>query len=158
MQASAPRQLFVIAVVSGQRVALDATSVTSVVDLANIVPVPLMPAHILGLCAIRSRILTVVDLAMAIKLGAEKISKRAITMEIERHHYAVIVNSVEQVEPGIGLVCPVDRSIGRDWALLAVGTIETESGTALLLDLQKLFAVAPDDPSEDVDLQSEMAN
>ncbi|AYJ87555.1 hypothetical protein D3Y57_18580 [Sphingomonas paeninsulae] len=131
--------LFVIAVVAGQRIALDAASVASVVDLTNIVPVPLAPAHVLGLCTIRSLILTVVDLACALGQRPEQISKRAVTMEIEGHHYAFIVSSVEQVEPSIEPVQLVDQSVGANWAAAITGRIETESGTALLLEPQRLI-------------------
>ena len=132
--------------VAGQRVALDATSVASVVDLTNIVPVPLSPTHMLGLCTLRSLILTVVDLANALKLHSEEYSKRAVTMEIDGHHYAFIVNSVEQVEASIEPFCPVDHSVGLNWLPVVTGRIATESGTALVLDLRRLVVVGGDPP------------
>jgi purine-binding chemotaxis protein CheW len=131
--------LFVIAVVAGQRIALDAASVASVVDLTNIVPVPLAPAHVLGLCTLRSLILTVVDLACALGQRPEQISRRAVTMEIDGHHYAFIVSSVEQVEPSIERVLPVDQSVGANWAVAVTGRVETESGIALLLEPRRMI-------------------
>jgi purine-binding chemotaxis protein CheW len=134
-------KLYVIAVVAGQRIALDAASVASVVDLTNIVPVPLSKRYILGLCTLRSLILTVVDLALAFGQAAERSSNRAITMEIAGHNYAFVVSSVEQVEAIMGRVHSVDRSIGEDWAASVTGRIETEGGSALLLNLRNLVTV-----------------
>jgi len=140
MQAENSANLYVIAVIAGQRIALDAANVAAVVDLTNIVPVPLAPPHVLGLCALRSLILTVVDLAGSLGQPPEKVSRRAITMEIAGHHYAFVVSSVEHVEPSIEKPQPVDASIGANWTAAVSARVQTESGTALLLEPDRLMS------------------
>jgi purine-binding chemotaxis protein CheW len=139
MRPEQPGDLYVIAVIAGQRIALNAANVAAVVDLTNIVPVPLARAHVLGLCALRSQILTVVDLAGALCQSPEQVSRRAVTMEIDGHHYAFVVSSVEHVEPCIEKPQPVDASIGASWAAAVSARVQTESGTALLLDPHRLI-------------------
>jgi purine-binding chemotaxis protein CheW len=138
MSAKTPGSLYVIAMIAGQQVAFAAANVASVVDLQNIVPVPLAPPHILGLCPLRSLILTVVDLAGAIDQPLEQVSRRAVTMEIEGHHYAFVVSSVEQVEPSTEEPQAIDASIGAHWESAATARVQTESGTSLLLDPPRL--------------------
>ena len=53
--------LAVFARIGDRRVAFDARGVEAVIDLGAIVPVPLAPLHIRGLAAVRSHVLTVVD-------------------------------------------------------------------------------------------------
>jgi purine-binding chemotaxis protein CheW len=136
--------LYVIAIAAGQRIALKAASVASVVDLGEIVPIPLASRHILGVCALRSQVLTVIDLAGALGQSPETVSRRAVVMQIAGHHYALVVARVDQVEPSSGGVQPIDASIGPDWAKAALGRIQTESGTALLLDPMQLVGSGAD--------------
>lgn len=130
--------LYVVAVVAGQRIAVDAVDVGAVVDLVAIMPVPLAPSHVRGICALRSQILTVIDLSEALGQPSENGSCRALTMEVDGHHYAFVVASVEQVEPIQGKIHPIDASIGRDWAIAVTGRVQTESGTALLFEPQRI--------------------
>jgi purine-binding chemotaxis protein CheW len=134
----AASNLYVIAVVAGQRIAVDASDVGAVVDLVGVMPVPLAPPHVRGICALRSQILTVIDISEALGQSCETSSRRALTMEVDGHHYAFVVASVDQVEPIQGKIHPIDASIGRDWAAAVTGRVQTESGTALLFEPQRL--------------------
>ncbi|CAN5267813.1 hypothetical protein BH09PSE3_BH09PSE3_06370 [soil metagenome] len=133
--------LYVIAVIGGQRIAVEADKVAAVVDLIDIMAVPLAPRHILGLCALRSQIVTVVDLACALGQPSEQNSRRAITMEIDNHNYAFVVSSVERVELSLEDVHAIDASIGSDWAAAVTGRVQTDSGLSLLLDPARLTRV-----------------
>ena len=48
--------LFLIATIAGERVAIDAAAIEAVVDLWQIVPVPLAAEHVIGVAAVRSRV------------------------------------------------------------------------------------------------------
>ena len=61
--------LKLIARIAGQRIALTADAVESVVEIEAITPVPLAPPHVAGLAALRSRVLTVIDSYAALELG-----------------------------------------------------------------------------------------
>ena len=58
-------QLLLIVSVAGGRVAFPAAKVESVVELDALSPVPRAPAHVAGLSALRSRVLTVIDCVAA---------------------------------------------------------------------------------------------
>ena len=126
--------LVLCAVVGGQRVAIDAAMIQSVVDLGPITPVPLAASHIVGLCSVRSHVLTVIDAALAIGLPVGAHNQRALVLDIGGHGYAMRVDSVDDVVAMIGEPAPVDASIGPNWQRVATGTVDTPFGFALLID------------------------
>ena len=63
-------QLYLFATLAGTRIAVETREVEAVVKLTDISPVPGMGAHVAGLSALRSRVLTVIDVA-ALIAGAE---------------------------------------------------------------------------------------
>lgn len=126
--------LVLIATIGGQRVAIDAARVESVVDLWQIVPVPLSAAHVLGLAAVRSRVLTVIDAAIAAGLPATTTGNRALVIEAGGHSYALRVDAVDDVAAPRGDIVPFDPSAGANWTGIATATIDTEFGFALLID------------------------
>ena len=53
--------LLLIVTIAGERVALPASAVESVVELDALISVPRAAPHVAGLSALRSRVLTVID-------------------------------------------------------------------------------------------------
>ena len=53
--------LLLIVTIAGERVALSAGAVESVVELDTLIQVPRAPPHVAGLSTLRSRVLTVID-------------------------------------------------------------------------------------------------
>lgn len=131
--------LVLIATIGGQRVAIDAAKIESVVDLAQIVPVPLSAAHVRGLAAVRSRVLTVIDAAIAAGIPSEKPGNRALVIESAGHSYALCVDAVDDVAAPRGDIQPFDGSTGANWTGIATATIDTEFGFALLIDPDQLI-------------------
>lgn len=128
-----------IARVAGQRFAVPAVEVQSVVELGAVVPVPRAPGWIAGLTTQRSRTLTVVDVALVIDPAASRTLHRfALVADIEGCGYALAVDAVENVLPAQGEVqCPRVR-LAAGWARVAVGMVETAVGTVLLIDPGRL--------------------
>ena len=66
----------------------------------TITPVPRAAAHVAGLSALRSRVLTVIDCMRSLELGTADrqagILEGAV-VELDGHHYALIVDSVDDV-------------------------------------------------------------
>ena len=56
-------ELLLVVTIAGERVALPAASVESVVELDTLIAVPRAAPHVAGLSALRSRVLTVIDFA-----------------------------------------------------------------------------------------------
>lgn len=136
--------LLLIVTIGDTRVALDAARIESVIELDALSPIPRAPAHLAGLSALRSRVLTVVDCRRALGLGASDFTPGAIheaaVVEVEGHHYALSVDSVEDVIEGESNPTPVRANMGEGWERVALGMVETHEGPLLLVDIDKLIA------------------
>ena len=140
-------ELLLIVSVAGGRVAFPAAKVESVVELDALSPVPRAPAHVAGLSALRSRVLTVIDCQRSLELGSTDLSglREAAVVEIEGHHYALTVDAVEDVVEALSDPVPVRAAMGAGWERVGLGMIETEEGPLLLVDIDALIAGPPSD-------------
>lgn len=136
-------ELLLIVTIGGQRVALPATAVESVVELDTLIPVPRAAPHVAGLSALRSRVLTVIDCMRSLELGTSDTSdgiREAAVVELDGHHYALIVDIVEDVVEAIGEPSPVRAAMGDGWERVSKGMVETEVGPLLLVDVEALVS------------------
>jgi purine-binding chemotaxis protein CheW len=141
-------ELLLIVTIAGSRVALPAAAVESVVELEAFIPVPRAPAHVAGLSALRSRVLTVIDTLRSLELGESDCShgiREAAVVEVEGHHYALIVDVVEDVVAALSDASPVRAAMGPGWQRVSKGMVETEEGPLLLVDIDALIAGPPAD-------------
>ena len=84
-------QLLLIVSIDGSRVAFPSAAIESVVELDTLIPVPRAAAHVAGLSALRSRVLTVIDTVRSLELGESDCSdgiREAAVVELDGHHYA----------------------------------------------------------------------
>ncbi|MEM9501404.1 MAG: chemotaxis protein CheW [Pseudomonadota bacterium] len=143
--------LLVMTQIAGRRCALHASDVQSVIELGTITPVPRTPDHIVGITALRSQALTVIDCRLA--LGFEKVEwstdSRAAVVRINGHSYALIVDSIEDITTSVTEPEQVVGGFGPEWSRIAAGMIETAIGPALLMDLEALIA-GRDEKSSDL--------
>lgn len=133
--------LLLIVTIAGQRVALPAAAVESVVELEALIPVPRAAPHVAGLSALRSRVLTVIDCMRALELGFTDVSdgiREAAVVELEGHHYALIVDSVEDVVEARSAPVPIRAAMGPGWEHVSQGMVETDEGALLLVDVAAL--------------------
>ena len=63
-------------------------------------------------------------------------------VELDGHHYALIVDLVEDVVEALSDPLPVRAAMGPGWERVSRGMIETESGPLLLADVASLIAGA----------------
>ena len=136
-------ELLLIVTIAGQRVALPADAVESVVELDTLIPVPRAAAHVAGLSALRSRVLTVIDCMMSLELGATQCADgvhEAAVVELDGHHYALLVDLVEDVVEAQSDPTPVRASMGAGWERVSAGMVETESGPLLVVDIAALVS------------------
>ena len=136
-------ELLLIVTIAGERVALPAAAVESVVELETLTPVPRAPQHVAGLSALRSRVLTVIDCMRSLELGdtdcADGIREAAV-IELDGHHYALIVDQVEDVVEALSEPAAVRAAMEPGWDRVAQGMVETEEGPLLLIDVTALIA------------------
>ena len=137
--------LLLVVTIAGERVALAADAVESVVELDTLIAVPRAAPHIAGLSALRSRVLTVVDCRRSLELGTSECAtgiREAAVVELDGHHYALIVDLVEDVVEALTDPAPVRAAMGPGWERVALGLVETETGPLLLVDVAALVAGA----------------
>lgn len=135
--------LLLVVTVAGERVALPSEAVESVVELDTLIPVPRAAPHVAGLSALRSRVLTVIDCMRSLELGSTDCSdgiREAAVVEIDGHHYALIVDQVEDVVEPLSEPAPMRAAMGRGWDRVTLGMVETEAGPLLLVDVAALVA------------------
>lgn len=136
-------ELLLVVTIAGERVALPSSAVESVVELDTLIPVPRAAPHVAGLSALRSRVLTVIDCRRSLELGESDRSdgiREAAVVELEGHHYALIVDLVEDVVEALSEPAPVRAAMGQGWERASQGMVETEIGPLLLVDISALIA------------------
>ncbi|MBV9529143.1 CheW domain-containing protein [Sphingomonas sp.] len=134
-------ELLLVVTIAGERVALPAAAVESVVELDTLIPVPRAAPHVAGLSALRSRVLTVIDCKRSLELGVTErpyTIQEAAVVELDGHHYALIVDLVEDVVESRSAPMPVRAAMGAGWERVSVGMVETETGPLLLVDVAAL--------------------
>jgi purine-binding chemotaxis protein CheW len=136
-------ELLLVVRIAGQRVALRAARIESVVELDTLIPVPRAADHVAGLSALRSRVLTVISCRRSLGLPTQDEERRvceAAVTEVDGHHYALIVDGVEDVLAAISDPSPVRAAMGEGWERVSSGMVETEEGALLLVDVEGLVA------------------
>ena len=137
--------LLLIVTIAGQRVAFAADAVESVVELDTLIHVPRAQPHVAGLSALRSRVLTVIDCRRSLDLGTSDCSdgiREAAVVELDGHHYALIVDVVEDVVEALSEPAPVRAAMEDGWERVSQGMVETEEGPLLLVDVAAVIGGA----------------
>nr|WP_294815186.1 chemotaxis protein CheW [uncultured Sphingomonas sp.] len=130
--------LYLIAQVAGRAVAIDSDQVESVVDIGEVTQVPLASQHIRGLAALRSRVVTVVDTHTALGLDSASHAKRAVITLVEGHHYALLVDALDDVAPFDLLPLAGGVALDTAWQRAGRGIVERDGEPILAIDLASL--------------------
>jgi len=131
--------LYLIAQVAGRTVAIDSDQVESVVDIGEVTAIPRAAEHVRGLAALRSRVVTVVDTQSALGLEpSSQDARRAVITQIDGHHYALLVDGLDDVAPFE--LQPLSGGFALDsaWRLAGRGIIERDGEPILAIDLASL--------------------
>jgi len=135
--------LLLVVTIAGEQVALPADAVEAVVELDTLIPVPRAAPHVAGLSALRSRVLTVIDCMRSLDLGVTDCAdgiREAAVVELDGHHYALIVDRVQDVVEAQSDPVPIRAAMGPGWERVAGGMVESEIGPLLLVDVAALVA------------------
>ena len=133
--------LLLVVTIAGEQVALPADAVEAVVELDTLIPVPRAAPHVAGLSALRSRVLTVIDCMRSLDLGVTDCSdgiREAAVVELDGHHYALIVDLVQDVVEAQSDPVPIRAAMGPGWERVADGMVESGIGPLLLVDVAAL--------------------
>lgn len=130
--------LYLIAQIAGRAVAIDSDQVESVVDIGEVTAVPRASAHVRGLAALRSRVVTVVDTQSALGLDTGSNAKRAVITRVDGHHYALLVDSLDDVAPFDLLPLAGGVALDSAWRRAGRGIVERDGEPILAIDLASL--------------------
>lgn len=133
--------LFLIARLAGRTVAISSEQVDSVVDLGAITPAPRCPPLVLGITALRSHVVTVIDtpIALGAASGAHAGKLRAVIVKAEGHAYAMLVDALEDVAPFTLHPLANGLPLAPSWRAIARGLIERDGEPVLAIDLAALL-------------------
>ncbi len=130
--------LYLIAQLAGRPVAIDSNQVESVVDIGEVTAVPRSCAHVRGLAALRSRVVTVVDTQSALGMAPSAQAKRAVITRVDGHHYAMLVDALDDVAPFDLLPMAVGVALDSVWENAGRGIVERDGEPILAIDLASL--------------------
>lgn len=130
--------LYLIAQVAGRAVAIDSDQVESVVDIGEVTQVPLASQHVRGLAALRSRVVTVIDTHSALGLDSASQARRAVITLVEGHHYALLVDALDDVAPFDLLPLAGGVALDVAWRRAGRGIVERDGEPILAIDLASL--------------------
>lgn len=134
--------LLLLCTIAGRRAAIPAVDVQSVIEVETITPIPGTPEFILGLTALRSQALTVIDCSLAIGLEQPCASQdhRAAVVEVDGHLYALMVDEAHDVGEARSEPVAVPGGFGEGWQRAAHGMVETDAGPTLLVNVEHLVS------------------
>ena len=130
--------LYLIAQVAGRPVAIDSDQVESVVDIGEVTAVPRASQHVRGLAALRSRVVTVVDTQSALGLDPGSDARRAVITHVDGHHYAMLVDALDDVAPFDLLPLAGGVALEEAWRVAGRGIVERDGEPILAIDLAAL--------------------
>jgi purine-binding chemotaxis protein CheW len=90
-------------------------------------------------------VLTVIDCMRSLELGATDCSDgiyEAAVVELDGHHYALIVDLVEDVVEAMSEPVTLRAAMGEGWERVSKGMVETEQGPLLLVDIGAIVSGA----------------
>ncbi|TPG43087.1 chemotaxis protein CheW [Sphingomonas koreensis] len=132
--------LFLVANIAGRPVAISSDQVESVVDIGEIVPVPAADHRVRGLAALRSKVVTVIDTRVVLGLDEQtKPSPRAVITVVDGHHYAILVDTLDDVTPCE--LTPLSGGITLEaaWRSAGCGIVELDGEPVLAIDLRAMI-------------------
>jgi purine-binding chemotaxis protein CheW len=135
-------ELLLIVRLGGERIALPAAEVDSVVEIDSLTPIPGAAGHVAGLAALRSRVLTVIDCLASLdpSRSLAEGSTEAVMAVVDGHPYALMVEAVEDVIEARGERQPAAASLAGGWRRIGRATVEAEGDLLLLADIEALIA------------------
>lgn len=134
--------LLVLAQIGARQCAFATEDVQSVIEIGSITPIPCSPDFVVGLTALRSQALTVLDCRKAIGC-IDKMSEpdhRALVVHLDGHAYALLVDRVDDVATARGNAEQIPGGFGEEWQRISRGMIETDRGPVLLIKLDALIS------------------
>lgn len=141
-------ELLLVVTIGGRRAAVRASEVQSVIELEAMTPVPRAPAYVMGMAALRSRALTVINCARSLALpetGPNQDAARPVTVVVEHdgHLYGLLVDAVDDVVESHDGLSELRANPGHGWKQASLGVTESPLGPLIVLDPVMLVGGPP---------------
>lgn len=130
------KELYLIAVIAGEKVAIPAEQIDSVVNVRESVPVPSSAPFITGLFALRSRVLTLIDCQYFVSGEPADLTpgQPAIVVNIGGCHYGLLVDAVIDVVQTTTAPAPLPGQLPAGWSDIGRALLDIDGATFLLID------------------------
>ena len=127
--------------IGGRDVAVPAETISSVVELEDAVRVPAAPSHVVGLAALRSQVMTVIDTRAALGIEAREYDEQAPVVSLDGHLFALRVDAVGDIAVVDDGQSAMPCDFGEQWQAVALGLVEQDGRPAILLDVRALLGM-----------------
>lgn len=130
-----------LASIAGQRVAIDAHQVRSVIRIDALARVPMAQPWVRGLAALRSRVLTVIDSACLVtgEMTPDQPFLTCVVLHWSGSDHAMMVDSVSDVCTIDAQPVPLSATMSPAWKTLASAMISIDGTPVLLIDPHQLL-------------------
>lgn len=137
--------LFLFAIVAGTPVAVRSIEVEGVVRIGKVTPVPAVPPHVKGLTTLRSRVLTVLDIAQLVtpKQVIQPQRDFAIVCDMSGHSYGLLVDEILDICEVDANITPNIGPVSSGWKRYAQGLIQNGDRAYLLISLAHFIENQP---------------
>ncbi|MBB3909871.1 chemotaxis protein CheW [Sphingomonas desiccabilis] len=127
--------LYLVARIADQAVAIASGGTSSAVELGEITPVPRAPRAVLGLAALRSWAVTVIDTPLAIGLSHSSArSNHGVAVRVEGHDYALLADGSPKVVALEAQPLGAGADLPSAWRRVASAAAMREGTRILVLD------------------------
>lgn len=134
--------------VAGQLCGVPVTRVRDVLGDQPIARIPLAPPEVAGSLNLRGRIVTALDLRRRLKLPdrAAGAPRMALVTEQGAELYALLADGVHEVlDLSAELMEPAPPTLPPSWSAYAAGVARLDDRLLIVLDLDRLLALAPEE-------------
>lgn len=133
-------ETLILVKIAGRNCALRASDVETVIDITEITNIPRAPAYVVGLTALRSQALTVLDSRIITGAQCDEFptDQRGVVIEVDGYSYALLVDQVGEVGSMLNEVEQITGGFGSNWQSFAEGMVDSEIGPVLLLNARML--------------------
>ena len=124
--------------------AVDALRVQEIIRVGPITPVHQAPGHVLGIINLRGKIVTVLDPAFRMGLGAQEATpaSRILIVDWQDEQVGLLVSRIhDMVETTRDSLGPAPSNLKNDLGAFLAGVVRLKENMVSVLDLQALLAV-----------------
>lgn len=140
-QTDAQKGQYLTFTIENESYGVDIKSVTEIIGMQAITPMPELPSYVLGIINLRGKIIPVMDIRLRFKKQQKEFNNRTcvIVVDIKGISVGLIVDSVSDVLSisETEIVPPPEVTKGSNKYICGIGKVENE--VVLLLDCDKLI-------------------